>query len=151
MAPLHHHFELLGWAETTIVVRFWLIAGLFVGLGLGLFYVEWLPGDDRRARAGGRRVARGAGVLVCVAGLGVAGPPAARALAGRGAQVTCWSTARRRASRAVAAELAARRGRGPLGGSRDEPAAPAPTWWSPRRAGGRPPAARRRRRRRASR
>jgi phospho-N-acetylmuramoyl-pentapeptide-transferase len=42
MAPLQHHFELLGWAETTIVVRFWLIAGLFVGLGLGLFYVEWL-------------------------------------------------------------------------------------------------------------
>jgi len=42
MAPLQHHFELLGWAETTIVIRFWLIAGLFVGLGLGLFYVEWL-------------------------------------------------------------------------------------------------------------
>jgi phospho-N-acetylmuramoyl-pentapeptide-transferase len=43
MAPLQHHFELLGWAETTIVIRFWLIAGLFVGLGLGLFYIEWLP------------------------------------------------------------------------------------------------------------
>ncbi len=43
MAPLQHHFELLGWAETTIVIRFWLVAGLFVGLGLGLFYVEWLP------------------------------------------------------------------------------------------------------------
>jgi len=42
MAPLQHHFELIGWAETTIVIRFWLIAGLFVGLGLGLFYVEWL-------------------------------------------------------------------------------------------------------------
>ncbi|HVB46572.1 MAG TPA: phospho-N-acetylmuramoyl-pentapeptide-transferase [Streptosporangiaceae bacterium] len=42
MAPLQHHFELMGWAETTIVIRFWLIAGLFVGLGLGLFYVEWL-------------------------------------------------------------------------------------------------------------
>jgi phospho-N-acetylmuramoyl-pentapeptide-transferase len=42
MAPLQHHFELLGWAETTIVIRFWLIAGLFVGLGLGLFYIEWL-------------------------------------------------------------------------------------------------------------
>jgi phospho-N-acetylmuramoyl-pentapeptide-transferase len=43
MAPLQHHFELLGWAETTIVIRFWLIAGLFVGLGLGIFYLEWLP------------------------------------------------------------------------------------------------------------
>ena len=44
MAPLQHHFELLGWAETTIVIRFWLIGGLFIALGLGIFYVEWLPG-----------------------------------------------------------------------------------------------------------
>jgi len=44
MAPLQHHFELLGWAETTIVVRFWLIAGLFIAAGLGIFYVAWLPG-----------------------------------------------------------------------------------------------------------
>jgi phospho-N-acetylmuramoyl-pentapeptide-transferase len=43
MAPLQHHFELLGWAETTIVIRFWLIAGLFIALGLGIFYVAWLP------------------------------------------------------------------------------------------------------------
>jgi phospho-N-acetylmuramoyl-pentapeptide-transferase len=38
MAPLQHHFELAGWAETTIVVRFWLIAGMFVALGLWIFY-----------------------------------------------------------------------------------------------------------------
>ena len=44
MAPLQHHFELLGWAETTIVIRFWMLAGLCVALGLGIFYVEWLPG-----------------------------------------------------------------------------------------------------------
>ncbi|MEV8631429.1 phospho-N-acetylmuramoyl-pentapeptide-transferase [Streptosporangium sp. NPDC051023] len=43
MAPLQHHFELSGWAETTIVVRFWLIAGLCAAAGLGLFYVEWMP------------------------------------------------------------------------------------------------------------
>jgi phospho-N-acetylmuramoyl-pentapeptide-transferase len=43
MAPLQHHFELMGWAETTIVVRFWLISGLFVALGLGIFYIAWLP------------------------------------------------------------------------------------------------------------
>jgi len=43
MTPLHHHFELVGWAETTIVVRFWLIAGMFVALGLGIFYVGWFP------------------------------------------------------------------------------------------------------------
>jgi phospho-N-acetylmuramoyl-pentapeptide-transferase len=44
MAPLQHHFELLGWAETTIVIRFWLVCALFIGLGLGVFYVAWLPG-----------------------------------------------------------------------------------------------------------
>jgi len=43
MAPLQHHFELIGWAETTIVIRFWLITGLCIALGLGIFYVEWLP------------------------------------------------------------------------------------------------------------
>jgi phospho-N-acetylmuramoyl-pentapeptide-transferase len=42
MTPLHHHFELLGWAETTIVVRFWMVSGLCVALGLALFYAEWL-------------------------------------------------------------------------------------------------------------
>ena len=41
MSPLHHHFELKGWAEITVVVRFWLIAALFVALGVGLFYLEW--------------------------------------------------------------------------------------------------------------
>ena len=42
MSPLHHHFELKGWAEITVVVRFWLIAGLFVAVGVGLFYFEWV-------------------------------------------------------------------------------------------------------------
>ena len=42
MAPLHHHFELSGWGEVTIVIRFWLIAGLFAALGMGIFYAEWL-------------------------------------------------------------------------------------------------------------
>ncbi len=42
MSPLHNHFDLMGWAETTIVVRFWLISGLFVALGLGIFYAQWL-------------------------------------------------------------------------------------------------------------
>ena len=42
MAPLQHHFELIGWAETTIVIRFWLISGLCIAAGLGLFYAEWL-------------------------------------------------------------------------------------------------------------
>lgn len=41
-SPYHHHFEMKGWPEVTIVVRFWIIAGLFVGAGVGLFYLEWL-------------------------------------------------------------------------------------------------------------
>jgi phospho-N-acetylmuramoyl-pentapeptide-transferase len=44
MAPLHHHFELLGWAEVTIVIRFWIISGICVATGLGLFYAEWVLG-----------------------------------------------------------------------------------------------------------
>ncbi|NLT57063.1 MAG: phospho-N-acetylmuramoyl-pentapeptide-transferase [Actinomycetales bacterium] len=44
MAPLQHHFELAGWGEVTIVIRFWLIAGVFVGVGLGIFYAEWVVG-----------------------------------------------------------------------------------------------------------
>ncbi|HET8795889.1 MAG TPA: phospho-N-acetylmuramoyl-pentapeptide-transferase, partial [Arthrobacter sp.] len=42
MAPLQHHFELKGWAEVTIVVRFWIVCGLCVASGLGIFYAEWL-------------------------------------------------------------------------------------------------------------
>ena len=42
MAPLQHHFELLGWGEVTIVLRFWIIAGLCVAMGLGLFYTQWI-------------------------------------------------------------------------------------------------------------
>ncbi len=42
MSPLHHHFELKGWAEVTVVVRFWLIAALFVAAGVGVFYLEWI-------------------------------------------------------------------------------------------------------------
>jgi phospho-N-acetylmuramoyl-pentapeptide-transferase len=42
MAPFHHHFELAGWAETTVIIRFWLLAGICAMFGLGLFYSEWL-------------------------------------------------------------------------------------------------------------
>ncbi len=44
MAPLQHHFELKGWAEVTIVIRFWIICGLCVGAGMGVFYAEWVAG-----------------------------------------------------------------------------------------------------------
>jgi len=42
MSPIHHHFELKGWAEVTVVVRFWIIGGLLVAAGVGSFYLEWL-------------------------------------------------------------------------------------------------------------
>jgi phospho-N-acetylmuramoyl-pentapeptide-transferase len=42
MAPVHHHFELRGWPETTVIVRFWILAGLFAALGLGIFYGDFL-------------------------------------------------------------------------------------------------------------
>ncbi|MEI2765866.1 MAG: phospho-N-acetylmuramoyl-pentapeptide-transferase [Dermatophilaceae bacterium] len=44
MAPLHHHFEMLGWEQITVVIRFWIVAGLFAALGLGVFYAEWVVG-----------------------------------------------------------------------------------------------------------
>ena len=42
MAPLHHHFEMKGWPEINIVVRFWIIQGILVALGLTIFYTEWV-------------------------------------------------------------------------------------------------------------
>ncbi|MBL7259027.1 phospho-N-acetylmuramoyl-pentapeptide-transferase [Paractinoplanes lichenicola] len=42
MVPLHHHFELAGWSEVNIVVRFWIVAGVCVAIGLGLFYTDFL-------------------------------------------------------------------------------------------------------------
>ena len=45
MAPLQHHFELLGWAEVTITIRFWIICGLGAAAGIGVFYAEWVVGQ----------------------------------------------------------------------------------------------------------
>jgi phospho-N-acetylmuramoyl-pentapeptide-transferase len=42
MSPLQHHFELAGWSEVNIVVRFWIVAGIGVAIGLGLFYSDFL-------------------------------------------------------------------------------------------------------------
>jgi phospho-N-acetylmuramoyl-pentapeptide-transferase len=42
MVPLQHHFELAGWSEVNIVIRFWIIAGLGVATALGLFYADFL-------------------------------------------------------------------------------------------------------------
>jgi phospho-N-acetylmuramoyl-pentapeptide-transferase len=47
MAPIHHHFELLGWPEFTVIVRFWILGGLAVAFGIGLFYAEYLASGGR--------------------------------------------------------------------------------------------------------
>ena len=44
MAPIHHHFEMLGWSETTIMVRFWIIAGIFAGAGFALYFTTGARG-----------------------------------------------------------------------------------------------------------
>lgn len=47
MAPVHHHFELLGWPETRIIIRFWLMCGFAAAMALGIFYADFLsiPGS----------------------------------------------------------------------------------------------------------
>jgi phospho-N-acetylmuramoyl-pentapeptide-transferase len=42
MAPIHHHFELRGWAETKVIIRFWLIGGGLTLLALGIFYADYV-------------------------------------------------------------------------------------------------------------
>jgi phospho-N-acetylmuramoyl-pentapeptide-transferase len=44
IAPIHHHFEMLGWEQVNVVIRFWIITGLSVAVGLGIFYAEWVAG-----------------------------------------------------------------------------------------------------------
>ena len=46
IAPIHHHFEFAGWPETTVIVRFWIMAGLFVAMGVGLFYGDFLVATE---------------------------------------------------------------------------------------------------------
>jgi phospho-N-acetylmuramoyl-pentapeptide-transferase len=42
MAPIHHHFELMGWPETTVIIRFWILSGLCTAMALGLFYADFI-------------------------------------------------------------------------------------------------------------
>ena len=42
MAPIHHHFEVGGWPEFTVIVRFWMFAGVCVALGVGIFYADFI-------------------------------------------------------------------------------------------------------------
>jgi phospho-N-acetylmuramoyl-pentapeptide-transferase len=42
IAPIHHHFELAGWPETTVIIRFWILAALCTGVALGIFYADFV-------------------------------------------------------------------------------------------------------------
>ena len=42
MAPIHHHFELMGWPETTVIIRFWILSGLCTAMALGIFYADFI-------------------------------------------------------------------------------------------------------------
>jgi len=46
MAPIHHHFELAGWPETTVIIRFWIVSGMMVAAGVGIFYGDWAIGFE---------------------------------------------------------------------------------------------------------
>ena len=74
MSPIHHHFELIGWPETTVIIRFWMIAGIGVAVALGLFYADF-------ARRIGVRVMAGRALVY---GLAITGEATARALLARG-------------------------------------------------------------------
>lgn len=42
IAPYHHHFEMIGWHDATVLTRFWIISGIAVAIGLGIFYGEFI-------------------------------------------------------------------------------------------------------------
>jgi len=47
MAPLHHHFEMKGWSETKVMVRFWIVTGIGAGLGFALYFIGTLAAKSR--------------------------------------------------------------------------------------------------------
>ena len=51
MAPIHHHYELGGWPETTVIVRFWIVAGLATALALGMFYADFTTEPSTETQA----------------------------------------------------------------------------------------------------
>ena len=92
MAPLQHHFELRGWGEVTIVIRFWIIAGLFVASAWASSTPSgWSVRERRRWRLDGLTTATrtGPGCRSSSPGLAVSGFAAADALLQRGARWSC--------------------------------------------------------------
>jgi phospho-N-acetylmuramoyl-pentapeptide-transferase len=46
IAPVHHHFEMVGWPETTVIVRFWILAGLCTAVAMGIFYADFVQNES---------------------------------------------------------------------------------------------------------
>ncbi len=44
MAPIHHHFEMIGWSETKVMVRFWIVTGIMAGAGFALYFIGSVRG-----------------------------------------------------------------------------------------------------------
>ena len=85
MSPIHHHFELLGWPETTVIIRFWLIAGICVATALAIFI-----GDFTRLELAPMTA------TALVYGMAITGEAVARALHDRGVRVLVADDARQR-------------------------------------------------------
>jgi len=113
MAPIHHHFEKMGWPESRIVVRFWIVSFSCAVLGLLLTLEGSLMQLYQRALFGKK---------VLVVGLGRSGVAAARLCAARGAQVTVTDKQPAEALTAALAQIppAARQELGGIG--------PRPSW-----------------------
>ena len=50
MTPIHHHFELSGWPETTVIIRFWIIGGICVAASLAMFIGDFTRITDTAGR-----------------------------------------------------------------------------------------------------
>ena len=136
IAPIHHHFENLGWEQVTVVIRFWIITGLFVasrarGVLRRVGRPAMNPDRSRTRRTPGRASARS------WPGFGASGFAAADNLTHLGA--SGHRPRRQRDARAAREGRAARDPRRRRCGSLPAPPPPCPTtptWWSPRPASG---------------
>jgi len=50
MSPIQHHFELAGWPETTVIIRFWIISGMCVAAALAFFIADFTRLADQAGR-----------------------------------------------------------------------------------------------------
>src|SRR4029079_7515888 len=82
MAPLHHHFEQKGWPESTVVIRFWIIAVVLALAGLATLKLRYVPCMIPVTVFQGRKIA--------VFGLGLSGLAAARSLMAGAAEIVAW-------------------------------------------------------------